>query len=499
MSEYLISSEEAREDLLACAAFLAERIRSSDGHGEAVKAILPFYLRQSEVDTAAALADSIADPFTRDRLLIDVVERCVETDDDEYAFQLVEAIEERGFQAQARERIALGKSAAGDDEKAFEIAATLEHPDNVYAAIAFDAAGRGDAATSDEAIRQIEYPLAKAVALAALARAELEKGDRARSVELLETAAQAAADIDFTEEKIRALADVANHFTEAGRADRAIETLDRAKTIAETLDNVHREAFLSQIAAGFFHAGSVELADRTLDLIRDKTQIASTLLGFARDYGAKGESDDALESLEEAYAILKSQHEKETRDSRARFALYAAIAAQFARFGRGERAIEIAQEIPDENEQMSALAQIAATCAALEKDETARLALAAIGEERQKASALIAVSDAKRAAGKSDEALAVLDEAFHQAGLIPQLTARSSILNLLARRYADHGRAEKARNITHENFAAIAEIRDQSTRAVALAALAEVFEEKGFTLTAEEREILAVLVRKAEI
>ena len=129
--------------------------------------------------------------------------------------------------------------------------------------------------------------------------------------------------------------------------------------MAESLDNMHRDTFLAAVSVGFLHAGSIDLADRALDSVADKTQIASCLLGFAREFWKKEERDEAIEALEESYAILKSQREAETRDSKAKFALFATIAAQFAGFGKSERAIEIAVEIPDENQSVSALSQIA--------------------------------------------------------------------------------------------------------------------------------------------
>ena len=92
MAEHLITTKEAEENLLSCAAFLAEGIKSSDGHSEALRTILPFYLEKDEVDLAAEFANSIDDPFMRDKLLTLVAEKCAAIDDDEYAFQLVEAI-----------------------------------------------------------------------------------------------------------------------------------------------------------------------------------------------------------------------------------------------------------------------------------------------------------------------------------------------------------------------------------------------------------------------
>lgn len=498
MSEHLISLGDAQENLLACATYLAEGIKSADGHAEAMRAILPFYLERKQVDLAAEFANSIEDPFTRDRLLTRVAEQCAAIDDDEYAFQLVEAIEDSGAQAQARERIALQKSAKGEFEKAFEIADTLEHPDNVFAAIAVNASEDGQPETASAAIDEIEFPYAKVVTLQSIAGQKAEHGENKEAVAFLERALEPADDIDFTEEKIRALVDIASHFTDARRNDRAIETLDKAKHLAESLDNIHRDSFLSAVAYGFFRAGSVDLADRTLDLVNDKTQMSSTLVGFAREYWAKDEKADAVETLEEAYEILKSQHEKETRDSRAKFGLFGSIAALFASYEKPDRAVEIAQGIGDENEQMSALAQIAQILTSQGNDEAALAAVHAIGEDSQRLMAFIGISDAKQKLNKKEEAIQTLNEAAQLAETIPQLASRSAALNELAKRFVSFEETARVRELTHENLETIAAIRDESSQAVCLAGLSEIYDSQNFELTTAEKEILKAIIRKAE-
>src|SRR6476620_4799108 len=96
MSEHFISRDDAEHDMLAAAAYLAENITSADGRAEAMKAIVPIYLAAGNVDLAAELANSIDEPFARDRLLVQVAVKCAELDDDEYAVQLADAIEDDG-------------------------------------------------------------------------------------------------------------------------------------------------------------------------------------------------------------------------------------------------------------------------------------------------------------------------------------------------------------------------------------------------------------------
>jgi len=498
MAEHLIPIEEARENLLACAAFLAEGIKSSDGHAEAMKTIVPYYLAKSDVDRAAEFADTVDDPFVRDKLLTLVAEKCAAIDDDEYAFQLVESIEDTNSQGTARERIALQKSAKGEFARALEIAATLDHADDAFADIAAHQAAAGDEENALQTIEKIDFPNARVNALQAIALLNLQKGKTNEAIEFLEKAFTTANEIEFNEEKIRAFSDIAHHFLEANRNDRAIETLDKARAAAETIEGVHRDSFLANVSLEFLRAGSIDLADRTLDLVTDKTQLATCLVGFAQEFFAKGEKEEALETLEEGYAILKSQRDAETRDSRARFGLFAAIAVLFARFEKAERAVEIAQENIDENEQTSALAQIAQVCTLQGKDEFARQAVQAIKDDAEKMFALINVSDAKISAGKKEEAIEILHEAAALAETVPQLASRSSAFNELAKRFLKYDAAEKARELLHENLETIAQIRDESSRSSTLAQLAEIYEQANFVLTDSEKEILLSMIRRRE-
>jgi tetratricopeptide (TPR) repeat protein len=498
MSEHLITIEEARENLLACAAFLAEDIKSADGHAEAMKTIVPYYLAKDNVDLAAEFSNTIDDPFTRDRLLTIVAAKCALIDDDEYAMQLVEAIEDRGLRAQAIEKISLQQSFNGKYEKALSTVESLDHPEYALADIAVHLMEKGEFTRANQLLEEIKFPNAKVSALLAMASANITNENNDKAAELLENAFAATSEIEHSEEKIRALNDVGNLFVEAKRPARALETFDKAKQFAEKLDNTHHDLLLGTTALGFFRAGSIDLADRALDLVNDKTQLASVLVGYSREYWAKDEKQDAIETLEEAHQVLKSQHERETRDSRAKFNLFTTIAVQFALFEKPERAIEIAQENPDESEQVSGLSQIAQVFTKQEKDDLAKQSLNAITEDSQRLFALIGVSDAKERNEKREDAINLLNEASQLAETIPQLPSRSEAFNELAQRFNNYGETKRAREVSHENLETIAEIRDESIRAVALANLSEVYENAKFELTDAEKEILYTMIRRAE-
>lgn len=490
MTQHFISREQASDDLLACAAFIAERIPGNDERAEAISAVIPGYLARGEVDLAAELANSVEDPFVRDRLLIAVAEKCAEIGDDEYALQLAEAIDEYGLQSQAREAIAIQKTVKNDFEKAREIAGMVIHPDHVLARIAEKQAENGDLAAASETAGGIDFPASAAMAWLSMASVRIGEGDNEKATEFLECAISHTEEIEHAEERIRILIESGNLFTQATRGDRAISTLDRAKQYAEELDNVHRDSLLASISIGFMQAGSIDLADRALDLVADKTQIANTLVGFSREYWVQGKTEDALEALSEAYEVLRSQHERETRDSNARFALFVAIAAAFAGFEQGERAIEIAAEIADENHSMSALSQIARIMTLHGQIDLARNALEAIQDPASRMFALIGMSDAAKETNSVETALSLLDEAVALLDEVPQTSSRSKGLLAAAHRYFDLEEKDTGTEIAGVYLENASIMKRKGAQAVALAAIEELYQMVGFTVSDADKTVI---------
>ncbi len=487
------------EDMLAASAYLAETIRSNDGFAEAMNTIVPMYLAKGEVDMAAELSNAVDDPFVRDRLLSQVAEKCADMDDDDYAVQLAEAVEDHGIRAEAFERIALLKASKGQLEKAESIAAEMQHPDFVYAAIAVNKAAAGDDAGAAAELEKIEFPAAIVHALQAMATQRAAAGERDAASELLTQAVGEAAEIDHAEEKIRSLFEIGQSYIEAGQNERAVEVFEAARTEAEQLGNVHRDSFLANAALGFLQGGNVEMADRTLDSVADKTQISSALLGFSRELWKKEERADALEALEEAYSVLKSQREAETRDTRSKMRLFTSIAAQFAGFEKGERAIGIAEEIADDTEKMSALTQIAQVLTMRKENEQARQALNSIPDDGQRVFALLGMSDAAEKNGDRDKALSLLNEAADLGDTVPQLSVRTAAYNEMVKRFAGLGDAARAAAVNAANIGAIASIRDESIRAAMLAASYETVENTGLKYGDDEWETVRSLIRKVEL
>lgn len=487
MSEQLIELSTAENDLLACAAYLAERIGSSDGHSESMKELIPRYLAKSDVDLAAELADAIDDPFVRDQMLTLVADRCSELNDDEYAEQLVEAIEEKNLQDTAREMIAIQKARQGKFAEAFEIADSLPHASYAYAEIAI----RQEKETALQTVEKIEFPYLKVQALEALAT-------QTDDFTLLDIALENAHKIEFDEERIRAYLGIAAKFIEGKRKDRAIEVLDRARQSTETIESSHQESFFSQISQGFVRAGSVDLGDRTLDLVKDKYEIAHALVAYADEFNASGETAEAIETLDEAYAILKSQRDRETRNTKSKFTLFGTMADRYADFGKFERAIEVANENTYEEIRNEALGNVARKSVLAGRDSEAQEAVALINDDVQKGLTLVTLCDAKRKVEDPEGAAEYLSEARRIGTAVEQPSMKSVILSQSARRYKIAGDAETARELFSESLFACEGILDSSNRVSSFAALADVLSELEFELNDSEKQMLRTMLLKSD-
>lgn len=491
--------EEARRDLLECAVYLAGNVNSHEAQAEALKAIVVRYLEKQDVDHAAHYADLINDTFVRNRMLVSVVAKCVEMNDDDYAFQLVDAIDDRGITATAREAAAKMLAVRGDFAEALSIAEKLEHSSDTYAAIAVNQAKKGLEEDAAETFELIDFDKAKVGALEALAAHHLEKGENEKAVGVLEKAFAAAGEIEFPEDMIRSYFEIGNLFLGADKKDRAIETFARASSVIDKLDGVHRDGLYANTAIGFLNAGSLDLADRTLDEVSDKTEVAACLLGFSQIFLRDEDREESLDALEEAYAILNSQQETEIRDSGARNRLFGNIAVQFARLGKFERAVEIAHENVDTVQTNLALTNIAQICVLEGEDELSRQALRGIDSDAQRLSAYVALSDVRNQTGHREEAVALLEEAAALVETVPQFIVRSETQNEIAKRFMLYGEEERAREIASESLRTIEEIRGDNNRSIALTDLSRIYEKYGFELTGEDQEVLENLLRRTDL
>ncbi|MDQ4122799.1 MAG: hypothetical protein M3209_15280 [Acidobacteriota bacterium] len=492
--EGFIEIERAESNPFDCAAFVAERIGSADGHAEAISAISSRLAAKGELDLAAQLADQIQDPHTRDIALTEIAARCAEFSDDEYGVQLSEAIEEYGFQQQALSNIAIKQAERGAFEEALQTADSLDDPFVTLGEVALRFARRGEWQQAEEIISRIDFPTVRVQILNELALIKINQSEDAS--EILSESLAETEQIEFVEERIQLLLEIAARRIQAGQRDEAFSILENVRQLSDDLEGRFRDQILTQISGLYAHAGNFEQAEKMLPPIADKQQTALAHAAIALEHQAAGDTEKGVQSLEEAYAVLKSQPDREIRDSRARFNLMATIAVRLAQFGKPERAIEIALENPIDEMRNSALGQIAAVCAAGSKDELAAQAVNSIGDLAPRAAALVLVSDGEIKNGDAEKSLQTLAEAHSLVEEVEQLPARVTVLNDIAVRCVERGERERAREVLRENLEIIRIILDETQQAISLANTAEIYEKFNLELTDAETGILRMIVRK---
>jgi len=498
MSSKFISRDDAESDLLAAATFIGERIHTADGQAESMSAVVPLYLSRGDVDLAAELANTVDDPFTRDKLIASVAQKCVEINDNEYALQLVDAIEDDGMRLLALERFGMAKAASGDLDLARDIASQMAQPDFVEAAIASAEAENGSVEDAKTAVGAVEFPSARVQAFQQIAAKWIEQKRMDEAISLLEASLEAADEIEHREEQVRAVCEMGNLFITAERRDLAVKTFQKAHDFAAKIESSHKDFYLGSSALGLLQSGSNDLAEKALGEITDKTQLAGTLLAFARHLSNTGQADDALNDIEEAFEILEGQQEKETRDSRARNSIWTAIAVQFAGFGHADRGIEIAKKNIDDREAAKAIGEIAQILATTGDIEKARETALLQEEAYDQAETLISIVDTLTLKGENANVAETLREAEEKTGTVPQISAKADLLIEIAKRRKDLGEAGIAAATAEKAIAAIVEIRDESRRVTSLANLSSAVADIS-ALSESARNGLIHLIAAAEM
>ncbi len=497
MPQHVIAPDEASSDMAACAAYLIENISKLDAKTTATEALVGHFLAGDEVDRAADYADALEDPFARDRLLIRVIEKCIDLNDDEYAFQLADAIEDTGLKANSLEAAALRLAARKDFELALKTSALLDHAADTIGGIAVQQALAGSIEAARHTIQNIDYLKSRVNARVELAAIERQNSNPEAAREWLEKAGEESNEIEFPEDRIRALNEIANGYLELEDHDSALDFFKRAGESAFTLESVHKDSFLVASAIGILRCGNMEIADETLDRVSDKTQVAACLYGFSRVFEAD-EVEDAVEAIEEAYAILKSQSEYEIRSTQSRNEMFGAIAVQFERVGMSQRAYEIAHENEDEGVRNRTLTSIAQLMVMDGRTVEAENIINGIEPESARVHACIGISDAANTVGNKELAIGYLKDAAELCVEVEQHIARAQISDQIALRLFEYGAIDDAETLARNNLALVADIRDEGSQVVALVALAAVYKKLGIEPDENDKSMLQTIARKSD-
>ncbi len=497
MSEHFISRQDAESDLLSAAAYLAERIKSIDGRAEAMTAVIPLYLQKENVDLAAELSNTVDDPYTRDRLLILVAEKCAEMADDEYAMQLADAVEDHGLRGQGFEHVALRQAARGDFDLAREMSDKMDHPDGVLAGIAVSQAAKGLEDEAGETIEEIGFPGAAVSALHELASECLHRGETGKASSILSARSKKLRTSNRPKKRHGHIAISATGLSKlTGKIKRSKPSIKRSQPRSRSTACIATDFWRLRRSVSFTRA--VSILPTALSISSWTRRRSRRVFWATREsYGGKMNEMRRSSRLKKLSRYSSRSTNAKRATAGAAFKLFTQIAAQFAGFEKGERAIEIAEKIKDETERIAALSQIAAVLTIRREEEQARHAFRAIDADGDRVFALIGMSDAKQRNDDREGAIALLTEAAELADTVPQFTFRASGYSEIGRRLMAFGETSRAAEAFGKSLDTITQIRDSSSQATSLAALAQITNETGFVFDESFSPVLQTLAARA--
>lgn len=491
----LIEKDDAAADILACAAYLAEHQTRRGEQAECLMKIARIYAQRDDVDTAALLADVIADPHSRDLMLTEITAQCALIGDDEYAWQLVEAIESKDFQNEARQRIAVAQAARGDFNAADETSRKVDDSSALFADITIRLA-KSNAEDAENRLSQIALPIFRAQVLYEIAAAEMRRGDKERAESLLERAAEETRGAQYVEDVVQMLLNIAHLAEQLGAENLSKNCLKQTRAKAADLDPNFREQFLTQIAVGFATVGDFITAENIVHSIGDLHQKSVAAGLIAVEQKTFGKDAEAIEWLEESFQILQSQKPHQIRSTPARTAWHVDLAKNFARCGAFERAFEITALIADIGARDSACREIAVEAVRYGREELAQQAIDAITSAETKLLALVGKAFAENDINEKDKSLNTLHEAEILIDEVKTLGGRLSVLSALTEAFLRFQKPKIAEELWRESLHLLESVNDTRIKSQTLAELAQTQTAAGIALNDEDRTLLAHLAKK---
>ena len=500
MSEYLIDDELAEQDLLACAARVAETIDNLEGHAEAIANVAARYADAGQFDFAAALAETIDDPFSRDRTLSNIAVKATGAGESDYASQLLEAVEDPSFQAEALAQIAVTRAEAGDCEEAARVALGMEDASSTLAEIAVKCAAAGQYERALEIIQSIEYEGSAAYALTEIAALHIKSGRANEAAESLSRALAQAESIELAEDRVNMLVTVGLRYAEAGEQDRAESILLDAARLAETVEiEGYRESSYAQTSIGLARLGLDERSLEVASRIEDSFQAASAHTAIAAEHLRAGRREEALGLLSSALQLVTGEEfYNESGYPASKHRALAEIAVQYALASSHDEAVRTAKMIDAERDGNVALAEVTRASTHAGNTDQALQAARMIEISSLRVLAFTAIAGAllkdgqeqREQQGQPERALAVLSEAARAAEEIEWANDRTLALVEVALKYYEAEREAEVARILLQALESTREIENKLDLSAALARLSDAYHETGVETDDRVTEIL---------
>lgn len=479
------------EDALAAALRVSGTVKNADGYDELAAAIAHRYAQRPDFNHAVEIADTINDPFTMEKSIAEIAVMLAAADQEAGAFELIESLEDFSHQATAKSQIAVAHAAAGNFDRAIEIALGMDDNSATLVDIAYQCADKGQHDRALIVIESLDFPLGAVWVRSRVAQDYQEAGRPDEALELLSQALVDTEAIDPPNERAGALAELALRFSEFGQDERSSEILSQAMEVAREADAVFRDLSLSLIASGHARLKQYDEAVAITEEIENVYLATSTLVDLAAiEHEDDARLADAALLLSDAYDLIVEEEPQSQRDDAQRNYLLTRIAISYASFSQADQAMKAARVISELDYQHRTLSEVAMRLAESGEFEKALMIARAIEDESYKAFLLIRISRVMIAANMQEQGIEVLSEASRVNEILERNLDRVQVTASLAIVYAGAGQTETVAPLITQALQLTKLIADADAKASALLSIADACTRTEYEMDDESKEML---------
>jgi tetratricopeptide (TPR) repeat protein len=352
-------AENENHDLLARATAVADEYTDGDEYAYLMEIISTQHAERGDFETAIQRAESIPDPYLKDRAMGAIAVKASEQGESQLALELVDTVQDQMLHETYIEQIAVKTASEGNFKEAIQLADGLGDPSPVLSNIVSVYVTKGDVSEALELARSIDTVGVRVNTLNHIAAKLAQDGNTDDALQLVQEGADEIDDIEFPEDQIHALVGMAIILDKLGEKGNGFDKLAEAYKICRTLDDsepgstLEKDETMIEVIGGFGELKFFEKADQILGEIEGPFQFAQASIRLAHSYFRDGKDAEAEELLTQAVEICKEQMAYSEQGVRQQNQLFAEIAAAYALNKRFGQAIEIIKLVMIDDDKRS--------------------------------------------------------------------------------------------------------------------------------------------------
>src|SRR6201988_4199190 len=325
--------DETPLDLLDCAV-AATQSMEGEGYNDVAEALAVPFAERGDIERAIDLADSIPDPYVRDRSLGSIAATGIKAGSDQ-TDELLDGIEDPMMRDVALEQVAMQYALVGNYEKALDASSEIANRDVVLNNIAIVLGQKDSMNDALDQIESIETDRVQTLTLGRLATIAIEKGNLSEATEVLDSLIQRESEMEFPEDRLDALVTIASVSDMLGENDLAVQKYLEAYELREELrqSGLESSAVIAQIVGGLAQVQQFKKADDILSNVEDPLEFCDASILLAMAYHKNGQEREATELLTQAYELGNDEVGSRAGDVLFRDGLFAELAMSSASCG----------------------------------------------------------------------------------------------------------------------------------------------------------------------